>query len=190
MPSSAKTDRGIAEGDPLPPDERATETPEPLASLYRSDSRRLLRFFARRAPAPDAPDLVHDSFVRLAAREQDVGPVIERPAAYLSRIASNLLRNLRKQNARRSAEHHAPLDEARLSIADPVHALEARDMLARIEAALALLPERTKDIYLAHRLDGYSYAEIAALTGLSIKGVEWQMSKAIAHVDRVLATFE
>jgi RNA polymerase sigma-70 factor (ECF subfamily) len=31
-----------------------------------------------------------------------------------------------------------------------------------------------------------SYAEIANLTGLSVKGVEKQMSKAIATIDRLL----
>jgi RNA polymerase sigma-70 factor (ECF subfamily) len=133
---------------------------------------------------------MHDAFVRLAAREQRDGPAVDRPASYLSRIATNLLRNLHKQRERRSADRHVSIEETRLASADPVRALEARDMLVRIEAALARLPERTRDIYLAHRLDGYSYGEIATLTGLSVKGVEWQMSKAIAHLDRVLASFE
>jgi RNA polymerase sigma-70 factor (ECF subfamily) len=39
---------------------------------------------------------------------------------------------------------------------------------------------------MAHRLDGLSYAEIAARTGLSIKGVEKHMCKAIAQLDRSL----
>jgi RNA polymerase sigma-70 factor (ECF subfamily) len=39
---------------------------------------------------------------------------------------------------------------------------------------------------LAHRIDGFTYAEIAERTGLSVKGVEKQMSKAIAKIDRLL----
>jgi RNA polymerase sigma-70 factor (ECF subfamily) len=39
---------------------------------------------------------------------------------------------------------------------------------------------------MAHRLDGLSYAEIAEQTGLSVKGVEKQMSKAIAEITRML----
>ena len=60
-------------------------------------------------------------------------------------------------------------------------------MLNRIEQAIGTLKPITQQIFLAHRLDGYSYAEIAELTGLSVKAVEKHMSRAIAHIDRSLA---
>ena len=44
----------------------------------------------------------------------------------------------------------------------------------------------TRQIFLACRLDGYSYAEIAEQTGLSIRGVEKQMSRAIKQLGRHL----
>lgn len=69
---------------------------------------------------------------------------------------------------------------------DQVAVLESRDMLRRLEAAISKLKPKTRAIFLAHRLDGLSYAEIAELTGLSVKGVEKQMSKAIAKIDRLL----
>jgi RNA polymerase sigma-70 factor (ECF subfamily) len=61
-------------------------------------------------------------------------------------------------------------------------------MLQRLELALQRLKPRTREIFLAHRIDGYSYVEIAALTGLSVKGVEKHMSRAIAFIDRVFAS--
>jgi len=64
--------------------------------------------------------------------------------------------------------------------------MEQRDTLRRIERAVEKLKPRTREIFLAHRVDGLSYAEIAERTGLSIKGVEKQMSKAIAKIDRML----
>ena len=69
---------------------------------------------------------------------------------------------------------------------DQVAVLESRDTLRRLEAAISKLKPKTREIFLAHRLDGLSYAEIAELTGLSVKGVEKQMSKAIAKIDRLL----
>jgi DNA-directed RNA polymerase specialized sigma24 family protein len=48
------------------------------------------------------------------------------------------------------------------------------------------LSPKTRDIFLAHRVDGVSYSDIAKRMGLSVKGVEWHMTKAIAHLDRVL----
>lgn len=59
-------------------------------------------------------------------------------------------------------------------------------MLRHVEAAMLKLRPKTREIFMAHRIDGLSYAEIAELTGLSIKGVEKQMSKAIAQIDRLL----
>jgi RNA polymerase sigma-70 factor (ECF subfamily) len=59
-------------------------------------------------------------------------------------------------------------------------------MLTRLEAAMLKLRPKTREIFMAHRVHGLSYAEIAERTGLSVKGVEKQMSKAIAHIDRML----
>ena len=64
--------------------------------------------------------------------------------------------------------------------------LETRDTLRRLEAAVARMKPRTRTIFLAHRIEGLSYAEIAERFGLSVKGVEKQMSKAIAQIDRML----
>ena len=43
---------------------------------------------------------------------------------------------------------------------------------------------KTREIFMAHRLDGLTYAQIAERTGLSIKGVEKQMSRAMAQLLR------
>lgn len=57
-------------------------------------------------------------------------------------------------------------------------------MLARLERAVAALPRRTREIFLAHRLDDHSYIKIADVTGLSVRQVERHMAKAIRQLDR------
>ena len=69
---------------------------------------------------------------------------------------------------------------------DQVAVLESRDTLRRLEQAMGKLKPKTREIFLAHRIHGFTYAEIAERTGLSVKGVEKQMSKAIAKIDRLL----
>lgn len=157
-----------------------------LDTLYREHSPGLLRFLRRRIACRDeALDLLHDVFCRLAGRRRASAP-IDNPEAYLTRIAGNLLSDRARSAARRRADLHLPDDEVVLPIPDPQRLLETRDTLARLEAAMLRLKPKTREIFMAHRLDGLSYAEIATRTGLSVKGVEKQMSKAIAQIDRHL----
>lgn len=53
------------------------------------------------------------------------------------------------------------------------------DLLRRLEDAVASMPRKQREIFLAHRLDASSYAEIASRTGLSVRQVERHMARAI-----------
>jgi RNA polymerase sigma factor (sigma-70 family) len=81
---------------------------------------------------------------------------------------------------------HVVADEQSLAGLDQHRLLESRDMLRRLDAAMMRLRPKTREIFMAHRIDGLTYAEIAARTGLSVKGVEKQMSKALVQLDRML----
>lgn len=176
----------IAEGDPLPPEDRRPSAPPRLEALYRAHGHRLKRFFSRRAERQDTADLVQDCFVRLAGADAVKTDTVDEPAAYLSQVATNLLRDRARAAYHRSVALGDPACRIEPAGPDPVAQLEARDRLQRVDRALAKLNPRTRQIFLAHRLEGASYAEIAARTGLSVKGVEWHMSKAIGLVHRLL----
>ena len=176
---------GIAEGDPLPPEDRALPAvASRLEILYREHKPRLLRFLSRRTSRDAAEDLTQQAFVRLAALDGAVVEGLERPGAYLHRTAVNLLKDEAKQAHRRAADLHLPIDDLPVAGPDQLAVLEARDMIVRLETAMLRLKPRTREIFLAHRIDGYTYAEIAARTGLGVKAIEKHMSRAIAHLDR------
>lgn len=175
----------IDEGDPLPPSERVTGSDSPgLDGLYRRHCEKLLRFVGRHTHVDRAPDIVQRLFVRLAARDRDAALRITAPDAYLRQAAMNLIRDEARQEQRRSAKLHVCADDVPLLAHDPILALEARDILARLEITVARLEPRTREIFLAHRIDGFSYGEIAARTGLNVKTIEKHMSRAIAYVAR------
>jgi RNA polymerase sigma-70 factor (ECF subfamily) len=158
-----------------------------LETLYRQESPRLLRSLARRSSSKEeARDLLQEIFCRIVRLRAD-GPLrLDRPQAYLSRMATNLLRDRGKRELRQMSGSHVPADETMLPGIDQNRLLESRDMLTRVEAAMLKLRPKTREIFMAHRIDGLSYAEIAERTGLTVKGVEKQMSKAIAKIDRLL----
>ncbi len=166
----------VAESDPLPPEDRAA-VGQGVDALYRAHRPGLLRLARRLATSDRAPDVVQGRGPRHLEE-------IRAPEAYLRRATLNLLRDDARAASRCSAQLHLCDDLVALQATDQIAALEARDMLNRLEAILLRLQPRTREIFLAHRLDGYSYAEIAARTGLSVKTVEKHMSRAIAYLGR------
>lgn len=163
-------------------DARETEMLAALSGRYRTP---LLRFFAKRLPADaDAEDLVQDVFVRLIRRARVSD--IEKLDGYVFQIADNLRRDLLRQRLGRPVEPLETLDESALP-ADPLtpdRALEGKERLAQFLAALKELPERTATIFMLHRWDQMSHADIASLVGISVSAVEKHMVRAIAHLAR------
>ena len=180
----------LAEGDPVPPEDRFRSPPVQgtcevgqLEQTYRNERSWLLALAGSRGSRQDAEDIVQHAFVRLA--ERGAGNV-HAPRAYLGQAVKNLVRDRYRSAVRRGENDHHSLDEVELAGSDQAACLEARDRLRRIERALEKLKPLTRQVFLASRVDGYSYAEIAAGTGLSVKGVEKQMSRALKLLARDL----
>ncbi|MBV8503289.1 MAG: RNA polymerase sigma factor [Paucibacter sp.] len=124
----------------------------------------------------DAEDLVHEAWVRMASYQQE--QVVERPEAFLMRTALNL-----SIDAHRTSVSHGEsvlLEEVVLVDASPAieDVLLARERLARLSICLGRLSEKSRSIFLAHRVDGLTYREIADRHDLSITTVEKHIAKA------------
>jgi RNA polymerase sigma-70 factor (ECF subfamily) len=180
--------------EPLPPpaptvSTRSLESAEAglrVHALYQEHSSSLIRQLTRGTGCRElARDLVQETFVGLLKMAPASLARIEQPEAYLRRVSTNLLRKWSKTEALGEAAKPG-LELLADPLVDQVAVLESRDTLRSLEMAMSKLKPRTREIFVAHRLDGLSYAEIASRTGLSIKGVEKQMSKAIAKIDRLL----
>jgi len=84
--------RGIAESDPLPPDEwQGFTAGARVEAIYTAHGAELTRYIRRRAPAQDVADLVQECFRRFAQSRGSAASLIDRPAAYLVQTARNLL---------------------------------------------------------------------------------------------------
>jgi RNA polymerase sigma-70 factor (ECF subfamily) len=56
----------------------------------------------------------------------------------------------------------------------------------KLRLALKQLPDRTRRVYLLHRLENLPHAEVAARLGLSPRTVERDVVEAITHLKRAL----
>ena len=154
-----------------------------LEACFQTERDKLLTYLGRRAGHDVAPDLVQEVFARAAGSSQ--ASRLINPAAFLRRIARNLLID----RARRRAANDVivfPLEEQRDAACPPQQewGLEAEDLLRLYQEAVDTLPEKTRRVFLMHRVDEFSYRKIHEELGISIATVEYHMMKALAHIAR------
>ena len=128
----------------------------------------------------DADDLVQEAWVRLAGYEIE-HEVIE-PEALLMRIALNLSIDTYRARAARGDE--VQLEEVVLIDATPTAeaVVLSRERMARMSICLGRLNDKTRDIFIAHRIEGLSYQDIAQSHRLSISTVEKHIAKALVQI--------
>lgn len=157
-----------------------------LEELYRQHSPFLVHQLTRKTGCRElARELANETFLRLLRLKPGKIAGIEQPEAFLRHVSTNLVKDWGRGKALKDRSQ-AAIELATNQEVDQVAALESRDLLRRLEHAIGRLKPRTREVFLAHRIHGLSYAEIAESTGMSVKGVEKQMSKAIAKIDRLL----
>jgi RNA polymerase sigma factor (sigma-70 family) len=167
------------------PNERLRTLLPQRGALYRF-IRKLVRV------SSDAEDIVQDAYLKLLER-----PPADREGqplpGYLFVVARNLAadrtrRSLRE--GRRDAALHAFTTQ--LGAVDPsgeelVFVEQASQELRR---ALWDLPQRTRDAFLLHRLEGLTHQEVAALLGVTVRTVERNVASAIGHLKCTLFSKE
>lgn len=127
--------------------------------------------------AHDADDLVQEAWLRLACYERKER--VEQPEAFLMRVATNL-----STDWYRSRAHHGEevmLDHVVLIDAAPSTeaVVLAREQSAHLSVCVGRLDRKTRDILLAHRLEGLSHREIARRHRTSVSSVEKHIAKAL-----------
>jgi RNA polymerase sigma-70 factor (ECF subfamily) len=129
-----------------------------------------------------AADLTQETFLRFA--EQGGSAAILHNRAYLYRTAHNLAVDQVRRGERRrtdSVTHDdmANIPEDRPSVEDVI---DARERLDRLRTAIQMLPKRTRQVFVLHRVEGLTYAEVAERLGISESSVQKHLAKALHHV--------
>lgn len=156
---------------------------EEVGRLYLAEGARLERQIARRIGNPSiARDLVHDIFLDFFER---AGELRGNPAAYLTRSARNVaVDHVRREKVRGS---HATRITAPCLVGDPAfEVLFARQSGDAVRKAIDALPRTTRRLFLMNRVQGFSFHEIARISGMSERNVAKHVAKAVASCARAL----
>lgn len=153
-----------------------------LLNLLLTHYDELTGYLTRRlGSAGAARDVVHDTYLRLQGL--DTVPEIANPRAYLFRVADNIaLDRLRADNRRgRYFVDTEPDAEPACGTPSAEEALAQKQRVAILAEAIKELSPRQREVFLLHKFDGLSHAEIAKRLGLSKSMVEKHAMRALAH---------
>lgn len=163
-----------------------------ISEIVAEQRSRLRNFIRRRVPDPaDAEDIVQEVFYELVEANRLLMP-IEHVTGWLFRVARNRITDLfRKKKAQ-------PLSEAtvedengeRLKIEELLPSADAgpeamyvrNALLDELEDALDELPDEQREVFVAHEIEGRSFKELAAKSGVSINTLLARKRYAVLHL--------
>jgi len=179
----------------------ALEENQRISEVVEREQSRLFNFIRRRVPDPrDAEDILQDVFYRLVEANRLLMP-IDHVAAWLFRVARNRITDLFRKKKPDGFVDAAVADEndelLRLedllpSPDDGPEALYARAvLLEELELAVEELPQEQREVFVAHELEGRTFKEMAAETGVSVNTLLSRKRYAVRHLrERLQAIFD
>lgn len=152
-----------------------------VENLYRNHftdlCRTLRRMYGEGPPEPE--ELAQQAFERIIGLETTEH--IENPRAFLFRVAINLgLKAIRRVNlSRRYVAEQVAGPEGLVEEIDPERLYEGREKIRALDAAMASLTRKQREIVTRTRFYGQTYAEISKVKGWSQADISRQLNAAL-----------
>jgi RNA polymerase sigma factor (sigma-70 family) len=172
----------------------ALEQDQRISEVVKREQSRLRNFIRTRVPDPrDAEDILQDVFYELVEANRLLMP-IENVTGWLFRVARNritdLFRKKKPESFSDTAVAREDAEDELLQFEDLLpspeagpDALYARSMLLdELELAIDELPQEQREVFVAHELEGRSFKEMAAETGVSVNTLLSRKRYAVLHL--------
>lgn len=179
----------------------APEQDQPIADVVKREQSRLLHFIRQRVPDPrDAEDILQDVFYELVEANRLLMP-IDHVTGWLFRVARNRITDLFRRKRPQSLSSAVVFDEddERLQLEDLLPSPDAgpealyarRVLLEELELAVDELPKEQRAVFVGHELEGRSFKEMAAATGVSVNTLLSRKRYAVRHLrERLQSTYD
>jgi RNA polymerase sigma factor (sigma-70 family) len=151
---------------------------------------RLRNFIRRRVPDPsEAEDILQDVFFEFVEAYRLPAP-IEQVGAWLYRVARNRIidrfRKKREEPMPRQSgdddDEHWLENALPSPDAGPDAAFARAVLLEALSAALDELPQAQREVFIAHELEGRSFKELAAASGVAVNTLLARKRYAVLHL--------
>jgi len=169
-----------------------TEQDRQISEIVAKERSRLRDFIRRRVPDPsDAEDIVQEVFYELVEANRLLMP-IEHVTGWLFRVARNRITDLFRKKKPETFSDAAVEDEdgELLQVEDLLpspdagpEALYVRNaLLDELEFALDELPGVQREAFVAHELEGRSFRELSAESGVNVNTLLARKRYAVLHL--------
>lgn len=177
-------------------DPMALEQDQRISEVVKREGSRLRNFIRRRVTDPrDVEDVLQDVFYRLVEANRLLMP-IDHVTGWLFRVARNRITDLfRKKTPELFGDIALADEEGELLQIEELlpspdagpEALYFRNLLLEeLELALEELPDEQREVFVAHELEGRSFKELAAETGVSVNTLLSRKRYAVLHLRKRL----
>ncbi len=175
--------------------EQGFEQDRQISKIVAEEGFRLRKFIRRRVPDPaDAEDILQGVFYQLVEANRLLMP-IDHVTGWLFRVARNRITDLFRKKRSETFSDAAPRDlgdeEGELPQIEDLlpspdagpEALYVRGVLLdELELALDELPYEQREVFIAHELEGRSFKELSAESGVSINTLLSRKRYAVLHL--------
>jgi RNA polymerase sigma factor (sigma-70 family) len=176
-------------------DQITIEQDQLIAQAIEKDGSRLRNYIRQRVLDRDATeDILQDVFSELVEAYRLLKP-IEQVSAWLFRVAKNRIidRFRGKKLESLSDAAYGEEDDAVLLVdllpsleSGPEAAYASRVLLDELDEALDELPEEQRTVFVKHELEGYSFKELEAESGVSVNTLLSRKRYAVLYLRRRL----
>jgi RNA polymerase sigma factor (sigma-70 family) len=171
-----------------------TDKDSEMSAVVVRERSRLGNFIRKRVSDPaEAEDILQDVFYEFV-EEYRLPESIEQASAWLFRVARNRIIDRFRKKKPVSLSETGDEEEYRLDLALPSRDAGPEAEYARavlldaLHEALDELPEAQREVFVEHELDGRSFKEMAARTGVAINTLLARKRYAVLHLRERLQT--
>jgi len=169
-----------------------TEQDRQISEVIAEQGSRLRNFIRRRVPDPsDVEDILQEVFSELVEANRLLMP-IEHVTGWLFRVARNRITDLfRKKKPERFSDAAVEGEEGELLRIEDLlpspdagpEALYVRNvLLEELEIAIGELPDEQREVFVAHELEGRSFKELSAESGVGVNTLLSRKRYAVLHL--------
>lgn len=154
-----------------------------VTAIYEKYNAGLIKYLNKRLYSrEDVEDVAQEVYIRLIKFSNLDG--LEPSLPLLCTIAANLIKDRLRKTSAKATYKHVPLGdiETKSKALSPEEIVMSNEGMEKFKRIFRSLKKDCRQVFVMHRIDGYTYEEIAGRMGISKSMVYKHLNRAMLHL--------